>query len=239
MIHATFIVVLLTGPMCHQAASDASAADAEASLILFDRLHQTFILLNHAVFPAYEEHFLDEPDKLATVRHYSTRLAETLRSGSPTESSDSSEADSEDASAEHLMRQALAAARAGRQDLLDRHLQRLGSQPHAVLQRLGDAWSLATAHCLLYDPELLWAHRWLWELKIGRHAPGDPINVQDGLADRQMDIRRLREQPENAELSLRKFMDKYRSLVWELGVGLAVPVSWPPGRAQRKHRPLP
>ena len=111
--------------------------------------------------------------------------------------------------------------------------------PHIVLQRTTpvpapelrpEQWSLSPmlAVCPLYDPELLWVHRRLAERKssppsIPPQAGRDgvrPVEAAGGvepLAAAQLEVRTLREQPENRELSLRKFLDQHRTAVWRLG----------------------
>lgn len=205
--------------LVHVELRDAVPAETPAEVIFHDRLHQTFLLLNQVAIPAYVEHFHDEPEKLAVVNYYAARLVEAQKQDAPrlaTPAGSLKESSSADETPRDVwMQAALGAALRNDLDILEHHLGVLGAQPHTVLQRKDDAAN--TARCVLFDPELLWAHRRLWELKTGSRAPTAPPRVLDALAERQAIVRALREQPENSELSLRKFLDQHRQIVWELG----------------------
>jgi hypothetical protein len=198
----------------------SSGRAAEFDNVLFlDRLHQTFLLLIQVALPAYREHFRDEPDKLAVVQYYTKRLTEVLDDRSTVLPSPprSDEAIGSDAPRDVLMLAALAELHAGRSDSAERHLKALGVEPHAELQRIDDSMPTSTARCPLYDPELLSAHRQLWQLKTGRPAPTAPSDVSHVLKQQHAAVQSLRQQVDDSELSMRKFLDKHRRVIWELG----------------------
>jgi hypothetical protein len=113
-------------------------------------------------------------------------------------------------------------------DIAQYFVNQLGFQPHIVLQRgtpvpspelPPEQWphSPVLARCALYDPELLWVHRRLDERKSSGTVGKETVVGAEQLTAAQLAVRRLREQPENRELSLRKFLDRHRAAVWELG----------------------
>jgi hypothetical protein len=223
-----FAIILLCGPVAVQPLAgeeppqSSVAAAVSTEVQFYDRLHQTFMLLNQVAIPAYMEHFRDEPEKLAVVSYYAERLTEAHKQDMPRrvrpEINEKGKAAGDNTPLHVWMQAALGEARGNNVEILEHHLGVLGARPHAVLQRTDEAdVSATTARCVLFDPELLWAHRRLWELKTGGRVPVDPDRVLDSLVDRQAGVRALREQPENSELSLRRFLDKHRRLVWELG----------------------
>ncbi|GEM_PF-6562627 len=101
-----------------------------------------------------------------------------------------------------------------------------GLHPHVVLQRgvpvpapelRPEQWALAddVARCPLYDPHLIWVHR-----QLAARAARTPLDDRETNREREVAaglVRRLRELPENRELSLRKFLDQNRADVWRLG----------------------
>jgi hypothetical protein len=189
-------------------------------IVFFDRLHQTFLLLNQVALPAYLEHFSGEPDKLTIVQYYMDRLAEVLKGESIDNESSSRLVDGSleaDTPRCVWMRAALAELRAGRTGSAEHHLSILGAEPQAELRRLDGSAAASTARCPLYDPELLAAHCRLWQLKTGRQATAAPSNVMQSLTKQHVAIQTMRRQPGESDLSLRKFLDKHRRLVWELG----------------------
>ena len=209
-------------PLAGEEIPQSPVAEAVSTEVQFyDRLHQTFLLLNQVAIPAYMEHFRDEPKKLTVVTYYAERLAEAQTQDGPRRESlaiNARELAGDDTPPDVWMQAAFGEARGHNVEVLEHHLGMLGARPHAVLQRTDETDVAATtARCVLFDPELLWAHRRLWELKTGSQPPAQPQSVFNALADRQAAVRALREQPENSELSLRKFLDRYRLLVWELG----------------------
>ncbi len=213
--------------------SDRPANDpAIADVVFFDRLQQTFVLLNGIVLPAYLDHFRDEPDKSAVVHFYAGRLAEVQKDPArasehfqksagvfldrPT--ADKPPANSDGATPQQWMAAALATlAQAGRPkaevgyepaEILEHHLNNLGAKPHVVLQRRGISDGPdTTANCPLYDPELFFAHRRLWELKTKSSLTAEPSRIHESLAKAHARISQLRQQPTSREMSLRRFLD--------------------------------
>jgi hypothetical protein len=204
--------------------TDSAPPAAQSDVNFYDRLHQTFLKLNDVVIPAYVDHFRDEPEKLAVVRYYADRLGEvhkrsalSVREPAEIQPSSAGGALDESAPPDVWMRSALAQAHGSNADVLAYQLGVLGSRAHAVLQRADESGDEArTARCPLFDAELLWAHRRLWELKTGRPAPAAPQNLRDAIAARHAAIVGTRQLPEKAELSLRRFLDQERQTVWEL-----------------------
>ena len=238
---------------------DPTPQTTPSEVLFYDRLHQTFLLMNQVVLPAYAEHFQDDPVSLSIVHHFEGRLAElrgdwrgALKSFHKSctlvpmnyfysclsgERILADERSTEVLGQDELRRiqsmnkwtrmafqqapfiePALAAANRGDTQELSKWLNRGGSSPALVLKRTsGVESSPLTAQCPVYDPELFWAHRRLWELKSGGGPPAEPGRIHDAIAERQLAIRARRERPEDAELSLRKFLDKHRQVIWELG----------------------
>jgi hypothetical protein len=197
--------------------SGTNAQDTHDPVLFFDRLHQTFELLNRIALPAYRDHFRDDPEKLAVIGYYAGRLAtdRNLRHELP----DASTLDAStepDAARAKLMRAALAELRAGRAVDAEVHLKELGVEPHIELQRVDASMPANTARCPLYDADLLYAHRELWRLKTGRPAPDQPASGAQSIAEQHDAIRAARQQAGDSELSLRKFLDKHRRLIWGL-----------------------
>jgi hypothetical protein len=183
-------------------------------ILLLDRLHQTFLLLNQVAIPAYIEHFRGEPENLAVVQYYAERLravtngeAPKLPVAAPIPKGASSELHTP---RNVWMRAALSELRKGATDIAEHHLKVLGAQPHGELRRADETRQANTARCVLYDPELFWAHRRLWELKTGHTAQVVPANVSQAIDQGHAAIRSLRDQSGERELSLRKFLDKHR-----------------------------
>ncbi len=199
----------------------AAAGTDSTEVLFYDRLHETFLLLSEVALPAYLEHFRDEPEKLAVVRYYADRLA-AVRGGDGARSGGAATAapaadPNDKAPPDVWMQAALAAARRDDAGTLEYQLGMLGAQPHAVLHRADADNASKTAACPLYDPELIRAHRRLWELKSQARAAAGPRRDAAALADRQAAVQALRREPANAELSLRRFLDQNRAPVWELG----------------------
>jgi hypothetical protein len=102
----------------------------------------------------------------------------------------------------------------------------VGFHPHVVLQRgvpvpaadlRPEQWVLAegVARCPLYDPHFIWVHR-----QLADRAASTPLDDRETNRERAVAaglVRRLRELPENRDLSLRKFLDQNRADVWRLG----------------------
>jgi hypothetical protein len=201
-----------------QATQDRATHQQFDEIVFFDRLHQTFVLLNQVAIPAYLEHFSGEPDNLAVVEYYAQRLASVLRndpwrSGDP--NSDGAAPD-ENAPRDVWMRATLSELARNSQQAAERYLKRVGSEPHAELHRMDATREANTARCVLYDPALFGAYRRLHELKSGRSLAPIGDNVSQSLEECHGSIRSLRDQPVERELSLRKFLDKNRSAVWQL-----------------------
>lgn len=189
-------------------------------ILFFDRLHQTFLLLYQIAIPAYREHFRGEPDKLSVIQYYAERLAAVMKD-EPTEAqlavpvaSDGSPAAI--ASARTAMRAALTALATGITESAEHHLNLVGAKPRVELSRSDESRGASTARCLLYDPELFWAHRRLRELKTSRALEMAPGSISQAMDDAHVAIRLLRGQPSERDLSLRKFLDKHRQAAWKL-----------------------
>jgi hypothetical protein len=258
------------------APSKRAGVQADEPAQFHDRMHQTFVLLNHVVLPAYLDHFRDESDKLAVVHYYAGRLAWNE--------------DDMDRSADHFrqcfllaepdsyysfyacnwlrdpdLERRVASVEEGRRidetwkRLYDRYwgagpqswvraanstvgktdspqradsarlfLNHLGNHPHIVLQRgmpvvtpdqKPEEWKLveSVARCPLYDPQLLSIHTRVAAREAGATTSVEPLDLPQELARSQLAVRALREQPEDRELSLRKFLDRHRTAIWRLG----------------------
>lgn len=254
---ALAIVLGLVGAVADDTDAARRAPDpALAEIILYDRLDQTFRLLNALAIQTYLDHFQDKPEALATVEYYAGRLAELEESIDEAfehyrrslvvrydhAAAWLSEHDGKDgALTEEERRQirlrlykalnplflldiegaavaALKSARVGDVESLEESVQVL-TDPRwrRSVSRNDDDQVSSAAICVLHDPCLFWVQRRLAELRSGRKLPSAPAALTTALHDVHAAVRVLRDGSDDRELSLRKFLDKHRATVWQLG----------------------